>query len=205
MVIGILIAVQINTWSQDRQRLNLKKVLLTQLKEEMFKIYDDIYTVYNYLKIGNDSHWNFIDYIENDAPYNDTMCFDFEFIKMHEYIYPEQAIYSKIKEEGLDVITNDSIRSGVQELYESIFPRISRNTNFNPDISEVLNEFYLENFKINTDSSLSFYRVFENDTLGGRIYSDNIRIPIVFERKGKTRFQTIGYLPIDFENLKKKS
>jgi hypothetical protein len=203
VVIGILIAVQINNWNQDRNRAALEKVLLKQLKEDMLLIYNDIYTDFNIIKSGRTSHYNLVDYIENDVQYNDSMCFDFYFVKSDEYIYPAEAIYSRIKEEGLDIIKNDSIRSTTQFLYETIFPRLSRGNNFNPDISQTLDGYYLNHFKLNVNSELEFEKVFPNDTLGGEVYSDFVKFPFDITRNDKTRKYTVGFVPLDFEALKK--
>ena len=120
VVIGILIAVQINDWNQVGKRKKIEKVLLLQLKEDMLQIYGDIYSDFNIIKLGGVSHYNLVYYIENDAIYSDSMCFDFYFVKRDEYIYPKEAIYGRAKEEGLDIIRNDSIRLGVKFLYETI-------------------------------------------------------------------------------------
>ena len=159
VAIGILIAVQINTWNQNRIRLKLEKVLLEQLKGELSYIYDDLHFDHGILKFGDECHFRIIDYIENDVPYADSMCFDFYIIKRDEYIYPKDAVYGRIKEEGLDIIRNDTIRYITQLLYESTFPRISRNNSFTPDISEFFNDYYLENFKPNNDYSLQFNHI----------------------------------------------
>lgn len=203
VVIGILIAVQINEWNQVGNRKKVEKVLLQQLKEEMLQIYGDIHSDFNIIKLGRVSHFNLIDYIDTDATYNDSMCFDFYFVKRDEYIYPKEAIYGRIKEEGLDIIRNDSIRQAVQVLYESIFPRLSRGSNFNPDISQTLDDYYLNHFKLNLDSSLEIERLFPNDTLSGEVYTDLEKFPIDIFRNGKKRKFTVGFVPLDFEALKK--
>ena len=206
VVIGILIAVQINTWNQDRNRLKLETVLLEQLKYELMGIYDDLYSDFELLKLGDDSHFKIMDYIEKDMPYEDSMCFDFSLIFFDEYIYPTDAVYGKIKEEGLDIIRNDSIRFITQEVYESIFPRLSRDKPFTPDISEYFKNYFLENFKPNNDYSLQYAQTSPNDTLSGKIYQSNdLRYPTEFIQNDRIRKYTIGHVPLNFEALKKDS
>ncbi len=135
VVVGILIAVQINNWNQSRNRAQLETTLLKQLKVEMLNIYDDIYSDYNLISLGIQSHYDMLDYIDQDVAYNDSMSFDFAVLKIDEYIYPSDAVYSRIKEEGLDIIRNDSIRYLTQGIYESTFPRLSKINSFHPDIS----------------------------------------------------------------------
>ncbi|RIA09053.1 hypothetical protein OE09_0881 [Flavobacteriaceae bacterium MAR_2010_72] len=203
VVFGILIALQINNWNQGRNRTELGTLLLKQLKVEMLQIYSDIYTDFNFLKLGSRSHFNILEYIEQDVIYNDSMSFDFFFIIGDEYIYPNEAVYSRIKEQGLDIIKNDSIRNLIQTIYEDIFPRISKNNSFNPDIAETFGDYYLDHFKLNTDYSIRFHHVFDNDTLSDRIYRDEIEFPYERVLNGKKRNQTKGFVPLDFEALKK--
>jgi hypothetical protein len=206
VVLGILIAVQINTWNQQRNRLKLEKVLLEQLRDEVLTVYEDLYRDYYFLQFGEESHYKIMDYIEDDVPYSDNMCFDFYFINQDEYIYPKVAVYSRIKEEGLDIIRNDTIRSLTQNIYESHFPRISRDNPFNPDISAFFNDYYLENFRPNRDFSLQFSSIVPSDTIGGSIKKPfGISYPVEFTVNGEIKKQTAGYVPLNFEALKKDS
>jgi hypothetical protein len=203
VVIGILIAVQINNWNQSRNRVETETTLLKQLKVEMLNIYSDIYSDYNLISLGDDSHYNIVDYIEKDVIYNDSMSFDFAFIKQDEYIYPSDAVYSRIKEVGLDIIRNDSIRFLVQVIYQGTFPRLSKNNSFNPDISETLDGYYLNHFRLNRDYSLKYTHTFDTDTLSGRTYRERNNYPYEGTRNGIKRKYTIGFVPLDFEALKK--
>ena len=204
VVIGILIAVQINTWNQNRNRLQLESVLLDQLKDELTEIYSDLNGDYTILKLGRESNYRIEDYIDKDLPYNNNLSFDFYLINIDEYIYPKAAVYDKLKEEGLDIISNDTIRYLTRAVYESLFPRISRGNPFNPDISEFFKEYYHTNFKPNKDYSLQFMHIIPSDTLGSAIYqADTISYPITFSTNGIKRKYTIGYHPLNFEALKK--
>ncbi len=198
VVIGILIALQINTANQNRQREKLEKVLLKQVKSELINIYGDIWSDSERLKLAAKSNLEIQKIIAQDVPYSDSMCFDFHWIKMDEYIYPISAAYSKLKEEGLDIIQNDSIRFYLQILYEGQFPRLMKNNSFTPDISETLNEYYLNAFKPNTDLSLKFNAQLANDTLGGVFFTNQ-----AYNYPDLDDNTTVGYVPLDFERLKK--
>ncbi|MEO1624942.1 MAG: hypothetical protein AAFV25_07275, partial [Bacteroidota bacterium] len=110
VVIGILVALQINSISEDRQRAKLEKILLQQVKFEIQEVYEDVWRDAAKLEMGFKSHYEIIDVIEKDQPYTDSLCFDFYLIKMDEYIFPTNAAYTRLTEEGLDIIQNDTIR-----------------------------------------------------------------------------------------------
>ena len=202
LVIGILVALQINSINQDRQRSKLEKVLLEQVRFEILEIYHDVWRDAENLELGNKGHFNISEYINQDLPYSDSLCFDFYWLKRDEYIYPTTAAYSRIKEVGLDIIKNDTIRVALQALYEGHFPRLTKNNAYTPDISAVLDDYYLNSFKPNVDLNLEFHFQLPADTVGSRIYSNEYYdYPSVDKRYGNK--YTIGYVPLNFESLKK--
>lgn len=201
VVIGILVALQVNSVNQDRQRAKLEKVLLDQIRFELLEIYEDIWRDAGVLTMGDNGHYSIHQFISQDKPYVDSLCFDFYWMSMDEYIYPTNAAYSRFKEEGLDIIQNDSIRIDIQSLYEGHFPRLMRNNSFTPNISDVFQDYYLHAFKPNTDLALSFYCPLASDTVGSRIYTDAYYVfPKMDNQRGNQ--YTIGYVPLDFNALK---
>ena len=203
VVIGILIAVQINSWHQGNLRLKQEKVLLQQLRLEILEVYDDILSDYKTLSLGEESHFRVLDAIENNLDYTDSLAFDFYFLKQDEYIYPNTAVYEKLKELGLDIIKNDSLRNDIQLLYDQEFPRISKANSFTRDISEYLDPYYVEHFRPNDNYNLSYDFFSVKDSLGGRVFTTReIKFPIKYKVNGETRLFTFGFIPNDFEALK---
>ena len=195
VVVGIIIAVQIGNWNNKVNREKLEKVLLAQIKDELSSIYGDIESDLHILELGTRSNFRILDYIQENVSYADSMCFDFYWLAKDEYIYPEASVYVRIKEEGLDIIKNDSIKHILQGLYEGDFPRISKGNSFYPDIEAYFSEYYQKHFEPNLDNSLKFEAIFPSDT---------IQFPIEFkDSQGQNRFTTIGFVPLDFEALKK--
>lgn len=204
VVLGILIALQINTANQNRQRAKLEKVLLSQVQEEILNIYSDLRYDAKVLEQGEISHYNILKHFQEDRPYPDSLCFDFYWLQKDEYVYPMAAAYGRLKDQGMDIIKNDSIANYLRGLHESSFPRLRKSNSWKPDISKVYNEFYLENFKPNDDFSLQHHFHVERDTLGGRIYGD-INLSYLDSIQQFNSQSSIGYVPLDFNALKKDS
>ncbi|MEO1713041.1 MAG: hypothetical protein AAFU60_06875 [Bacteroidota bacterium] len=197
VVIGILIAIQLNEVNQDRERAQLEEVLLEQVKFEIISIYSDIWRDANNLALGEQSHQLIAEYIEQQWPYADSLCFAFYWLKRDEYIYPTTAAYSKLQREGLDIIQDDSIRFYLQSLYEGQFTRLTKNGSLNPDVAETFDAYYLEAFRPNIDLDLTFDYLLPSDTVGNVVFED---VDYHYPKKNQ---RTIGYVPLDFNALRK--
>ncbi len=194
VVIGILIALQVSNWNSNLKKQEQELKFLEHIHEDLNSMMGDLNEDYHTLKFGDRSHFRILDYITNNTSYKDSMCFDFYWLAKDEYIYPVKSTYDAIKEEGFSIIKNDSIRKGIQIAFENIFPRISKQHPFYPDLEVFFSKYYQENFTTNTDSTLVMkekYPEFElkypyKKTINGNVYN-----------------VTVGYIPKDFERLKK--
>jgi len=200
VVIGILIALQINTSNQNQKRAKLEKTLLRQIKFELLEIHEDVWRDVAMLNLGRTSHHLIDDYIQFDRPYSDSLCFYFHWLKKDEYVFPTSAAYSRLKGVGIDIIQNDSLGIIIQSLYEGLFPRLTKVNA--EDISGVFDDYYVNNFQPNDNMDLRFDHFLTPDTIGKRIYTDiSYQFPKPASITGKR--QTIGYVPLDFEQIKK--
>lgn len=197
VVVGILIAIQINEWKNVQARKTLGINLLVQVKEEILSIQKDIENDLSVLVLGQSSSAKISEHMKTDEAYNNELCFDFYFMYKDEYIYPKKAVYSKIKNEGLDIITNDTINYFLQDLYESHFPRISKDNPFKPDIEDYFSDYYHSHFTPNEDLSLH-YEV--------ELAHTKIKTPqTLTSADGTITKRTIGYVPNNYENLRQDS
>ncbi|MEL6306330.1 MAG: DUF6090 family protein [Bacteroidota bacterium] len=202
VVIGILIALKINTINQNRERAELQIVLLEQVKFELLEIYEDIWRDTEVLKLGEKAHSRIKQVVYQDESYSEDLCFDFYWLRKDEYVYPTNAAYDRLKEEGLDIVQNDSIRMVLQAIYEGYFPRLSKENAFDPDISSVFNSYYLNKFEPNANMKLRFSYALPNDTVANRVYSEEYyEFPTIKHANGNQ--YTAGDVPLDFEALKK--
>jgi len=65
----------------------------------------------------------------------------------------------------------------------------------------LLSEGKAGKYFINTDYSLPFNHTFASDTLSSKIYSRTINYPYEITVNGTKRNSTIGFIPLDFEEL----
>lgn len=97
MVIGILIAIQINNWYQKQSRKALEIKLLGQVKEEIISIKKDLENDLSILVKGQNSSENISNFLKSDKPYHDSLCFFFILcLKMITFI-PKKPFMAKLK------------------------------------------------------------------------------------------------------------
>jgi hypothetical protein len=194
VVVGILLALQVSNWNQNAQQEKRELQFLEQIGKDLTGMLEDIESDLYSLQLGDQGHFKILDYIENNLAYQDTLCFDFYWLIKDEYIYPVRATYDAVKEEGMAIIQNEKIRRKIQSAFENLFPRISKTNPFYPDIEEFFSAYYQENFTVNTDVNLVFEEKFPYFVL---------KYPYPKVVNGKFYPVTIGFVPKDFDQLKK--
>ena len=195
--LGISLAIWFNNWNDHRKERATEKNVLSQIYTEIKASLGDIENDLSVLDQSLKSHYKILDALNSDQAYEDGLAFDFYFLQKDEYTYPIRTTYERIKMDGLEIISNDSLRYVIERLYEFGIPRIDKSEAFFPDISEHFKPFYIKNFRPNTDLGLSFILYWaDGDTT---IYPRPNR---VYFREEK---ETIGYVPLDFQQLKKST
>ncbi len=119
MVIGILIALQINNWNEDRKD---KKVQFRLLKELHVTAGEDFLRNHNHLRRNNESLASLeivINHLERKLPFHDSLPHHFARAHSRWISQVKDNAYENIKEHGLDFIENDTTRNHLTHIYEN--------------------------------------------------------------------------------------
>ena len=129
VVIGILIALQINNWNEQRKLKNIELNLLIELKNvlEGGNISGGMHggeLEFQKIQIeGNKkslASCNYlIQYFKNDLPYNDSLKFHFANAHSRYIAFIRDQAYQNTKNYGLSFIKNDSLRTELIRTYET--------------------------------------------------------------------------------------
>ena len=119
VVIGILIALQVNTWNERRKEKAIERKILVELKRtlesnQVLMIQDSVNRT-----VMNNSSDIIIATIENEQQYSDTLNTHFQLSRIPGTILQlSTAGYESLKNLGFNIISSDSLRNKIVDLFE---------------------------------------------------------------------------------------
>ncbi len=121
VVIGILIALSINNWNENRKLQNEELKLLfdikTNLETNLFNFENDTLLnhqdVKQYLKIE--------EYINNNLPYNNELDDAFGRLTFWGGPFITSTAYNSLQSKGLDIISNETLKNAIVDMHEVKF------------------------------------------------------------------------------------
>ncbi|WP_228850945.1 DUF6090 family protein [Aegicerativicinus sediminis] len=118
VVVGILIALQINNWNEHRKENAFEAKMLIELQNGLSQNIQQLNRAVRVNKGAITSCEVILQHLENNLPYNDSL--DIHFSKSLEWFYPSinNASYESLKEYGMQLIKNDSIKDGLRGAYD---------------------------------------------------------------------------------------
>ena len=118
VVVGILIALQINNWNEVEKSKNLEIEILKEIKSSLENDLEDLLFNLNYESVKLASQNVIIDWIEKDLTYNDSLSTHFANNTYVTYFNDNTGAYHTLKQIGIRIINNDSLRRQISELYD---------------------------------------------------------------------------------------
>ena len=173
VVIGILIALQINNWNENRHLLRKE---INMLKAFDLQFHSDLAVFEESLAFYRESEQSLdiiLDHLENDLPYNDSLNAHF-FVSTRIYVGSDMAnnVFESLKSAGVDLISNEHIRSKIVYLYEEDDVWIQDfETKYVDFITHASEELF----------SSRFMDFWQGDYMDPT-YRDGIMVPLDFER-----------------------
>ena len=127
VVIGILIALQINNWNENRKvRAKEVEILKDFEKGLQFDILqlDSVFLQYDRAKLAIN---NLLNHLEEDLPYSDSLDYDFfNTTLVFDSGGLTDGAYETLKSAGFDVITNKEIRDLIILVYDELNPWLDK-------------------------------------------------------------------------------
>ncbi len=148
VVVGILIALQINNWNEERKtKIEEEKILLLIRKNLELDLRNLEGNNLQVLKQSIESSFVIENQLSKCTSYNDSLSSHFSKIPRFFIHMPNTSAYDNLKATGFNQIRNDSLREKFQRLYQFHY----RLANYQNDIGVAkfqnrIVDFYLENF-----------------------------------------------------------
>jgi len=122
--LGILIALQVDNWNQNRQERKLERILLSEMLDNLERDLDDINWALNYKQ--NNLHTNQVvmQYLEGSLPWNDSLEMHFGNLIQSSVFVNHISAYESLKSIGIDLIRNDSLRQQITHIYSARYKYI---------------------------------------------------------------------------------
>jgi hypothetical protein len=124
VMIGILLALQVNKWNEERKNRTLEIQYLTEIKQEL-----EINN--NELQSDLNSHFKSMkkmievrDHIINQMPPNDSLSESIYTAKGDYQAYPKTASFENLKTIGMSLLQNDTLNNMIGYCYGALLTRI---------------------------------------------------------------------------------
>tara|TARA_R110001583_G_scaffold73483_3_gene204428 strand:+ start:1039 stop:1803 length:765 start_codon:yes stop_codon:yes gene_type:complete len=126
VVIGILIALQINNWNELKKTSILETKILKELHNNLILDIFEIHSDVTYMDSINKACSTIRTYLETyDLP-NDTLFNTLSILRVTPHFDPNKSGYQLLQSKGVEVISNDSLRNAISLLYERSYPYYKR-------------------------------------------------------------------------------
>ncbi|MCJ7466881.1 MAG: DUF6090 family protein [Maribacter sp.] len=124
VVIGILIALQINNWNENRKVDLLEKDLLNEVKNGLEYDLVQLENAIDFQRSSLESQDIISDWVEGKIAYNDSLGIHFLHSIFNANVQFKEAPYTTLQQIGLQIIKNDSLRNQISNLYDLEYQNI---------------------------------------------------------------------------------
>ena len=129
VVIGILIALQVNNWNESRKENQEEISNLKSLKSELEVSLEELKSDYNATKLFHNSTLKIQSWMRNKTMFSDSMSRDFFLSYQIANFYPKTSTYETFKNGNLELIKSDSLKILITDIYEAGYKRLESKNN----------------------------------------------------------------------------
>ena len=159
VMIGILLALQINNWNEARKSSIKEIAILKSLRSELMTSLEELEHDYESSQFFHQSTKNIYDYIQTKPKLVDSMYSDFYKSIAFNYSFLKTSAYETLKSGNLELIKSDSLRILITDIYESYYGRIFKKIDTRRNAARVLFPYYQKHFRtIRKGDSISGYK-----------------------------------------------
>jgi len=118
VVIGILIALQINNWNEYQKERKSEKLLLSEIQDNLKYDLNDFDSNITTLQNKSISSKMMLKALEGNMPYHDSLGYYFSYLNAYPHFSSKTNGYKLLQSKGLEIIINNNVRNKITDLYE---------------------------------------------------------------------------------------
>jgi hypothetical protein len=148
VVIGILIALQINNWNEWRKDRVKEREVLLDLKDNLERNITNIEESLSILSSYDNSAAIAFDFINDRIPYSDTLYRHFFFSRFNGALFLNISYdgYESLKSAGFGIMSSDIVKDQIMGLFEDVYKVMEKVSNYLSQEPPNQNPFILNNF-----------------------------------------------------------
>ena len=130
VVIGILIALQINNWNEAKKEREIEIEVLLQFKEDLEGDRENIENVEFWMQKVIYSSTVVVDQLKNKRAWHDSLAIHFDLWNDFEQLGLNTVAISNLRSRGAELISNKELRNSIVKLYDKTYFYISKSNEF---------------------------------------------------------------------------
>ena len=123
VVIGILIAIQLDDLNDRRKERDLEIKILQEIIQNIQTDFEDHNQNLQFMRNTIRASEVVLFHLENKLPYNDSLNGHFLWLAIIPDSHPVKSGYQLLTSKGVNLIGNDSLRQDISLLYNNTYPR----------------------------------------------------------------------------------
>jgi hypothetical protein len=129
VVIGILIALQINTWNEEQKTRVIETKTLKEIRANLELDLNELNEDIAVMDSISDAGIAVLKYVKNNDKPSASFKYKVNVSRLNPHFDAVQGGYSLLESKGLDIISNDSLRGAISKLYELSYPYYAKYEN----------------------------------------------------------------------------
>ena len=124
VVIGILIALQINNWNEYQKERKSERLLLSEIRDNLKYDLNDFESNITTLQNKSISSKMMLKALENNIPYHDSLGYYFSYLNAYPHFSSKTNGYKLLQSKGWEIVINNNLRNKITDLYEDSYQYI---------------------------------------------------------------------------------
>lgn len=121
VVLGILIALQVNNWNLDSMKKEQETKILTEINEAFISDTVTLDFFAKRMEFNTRTVNSLVDALSNDQPYHDSLDKYFAMVVTPFMWSESSSAYKTLLSKGIDIVSNDEIRNDIVSIHSGLY------------------------------------------------------------------------------------